>query len=126
MDVKPQIYKPINLTEKFSKFTEFWSPRIIAQMNNYHFKLVKFQGDFIWHSHPETDETFIVAQGEMRIDFRDGSVILKTGEMFVVPRGKEHKPYAKEECRIILVEPMGTVNTGDSTDNRKTAENQWI
>jgi mannose-6-phosphate isomerase-like protein (cupin superfamily) len=95
-------------------------------MNNYHFKLVKFQGNFIWHSHFETDETFIVAQGAMRIDFRDGSVILKTGEMFVVPRGKEHKPYAKEECRIILVEPMGTVNTGDSVPEEKTAEDRWI
>ncbi|UCF65893.1 MAG: cupin domain-containing protein [bacterium] len=95
-------------------------------MNDYHFKLVKFQGDFIWHSHPETDETFIVVQGELRIDFRDGAVILKSGELFVVPKGKEHKPCAKQECQIMLVEPIGTVNTGNSVSAERTAKDQWI
>ena len=126
MKLKSSSYHPINFHEKFSTFTEFWAPRIIAQMNDYHFKLVKFQGDFIWHNHPETDETFIVLQGEMKIDFRDGSVLLKSGEMFVVPKGKDHKPYAEKECWILLVEPIGTVNTGDTIPDRRTAPDRWI
>ena len=119
-------YSPINLAEKLDKFSEHWSPKIIAQMNNYHFKLVKFQGDFIWHSHADTDEVFIALDGEMSIEFRDGKVALKAGEMFVVPRGVEHKPFAKEECKIMLVEPAGTVNTGDAGGELTTEEDVWI
>jgi mannose-6-phosphate isomerase-like protein (cupin superfamily) len=119
-------YSPINLEEKLNKFSEHWSPKIIAQMNNYHFKLVKFQGDFVWHSHADTDEVFIALNGEMSIEFRDGKVALKAGEMFVVPRGVEHKPFAKEECKIMLVEPAGTINTGDAGGELTTEENVWI
>ena len=119
-------YSPVNLEEKLKKFSEHWSPKIIAQMNNYHFKLVKFQGDFIWHSHADTDEVFIALDGEMSIEFRDGKVALKAGEMFVVPRGVEHKPFAKEECKILLVEPAGTVNTGDAGGELTTEEDVWI
>jgi mannose-6-phosphate isomerase-like protein (cupin superfamily) len=119
-------YSPINLEEKLDKFSEHWSPKIIAQMNNYHFKLVKFQGDFVWHSHANTDEVFIALDGEMSIEFRDGKVALKAGEMFVVPRGVEHKPCAKEECKIMLVEPVGTINTGDAGGELTTEENVWI
>jgi mannose-6-phosphate isomerase-like protein (cupin superfamily) len=119
-------YSPINLEEKLDKFSEHWSPKIIAQMNNYHFKLVKFQGDFVWHSHADTDEVFIALDGEMSIEFRDGKVALKAGEMFVVPRGVEHKPFAKEECKIMLVEPAGTINTGDAGGELTTEENVWI
>jgi mannose-6-phosphate isomerase-like protein (cupin superfamily) len=119
-------YFAINFKEKLNKFSEHWSPKIVAQMNDYHFKLVKFQGDFVWHSHNDTDETFIVLEGEMTIDFRDGKVDLKAGEMFVVPKGVEHKPSAKMECRIMLVEPAGTINTGD-TCGELTAENDvWV
>ena len=107
-------YTPINLQEKLAKFSDHWSPKIIAQMNDYHFKLVKFKGDFVWHSHIDTDEVFIVLDGEMSIQFRDGRVDLKSGEMFVVPKGEEHKPLADKECKILLVEPAGTINTGDS------------
>jgi mannose-6-phosphate isomerase-like protein (cupin superfamily) len=95
-------YSAINLKEKLNKFSEHWSPKIIAQMNDYHFKLVKFQGDFVWHSHADTDEVFIVLDGAMRIDFRDGKVELRAGEMFVVPREVEHKPFAERECKIML------------------------
>ena len=119
-------YSPINLKEKLDKFSEHWSPKIIAQMNNYHFKLVKFQGDFVWHSHADTDEVFIALEGEMNIEFRDGNVALKAGELFVVPRGVEHKPFAKEECKIMLVEPVGTINTGDAEGELTTEENVWI
>jgi mannose-6-phosphate isomerase-like protein (cupin superfamily) len=119
-------YSPINLGDKLDKFSEHWSPKIIAQMNNYHFKLVKFQGDFVWHSHADTDEVFIALDGEMSIEFRDGKVALKAGEMFVVPRGMEHKPFAKEECKIMLVEPAGTINTGVTGGELTTKENVWI
>lgn len=119
-------YSAINLKEKLDKFSEQWSPKIVAQMNDYHFKLVKFQGDFVWHSHQETDETFIVLDGEMSIDFPDGKVDLSTGEMFVVPKGVEHKPFAERECKIMLVEPAGTVNTGDARGEMTAEENVWI
>lgn len=119
-------FKPINLREKLDKFTDHWSPKIIAQINNYHFKLVKFQGDFVWHRHDDTDEVFINLDGEMSIEFRDGRVDLKSGEMFVVPKGAEHKPFAEKECKIMLVEPAGTVNTGDAGGELTAEENVWI
>lgn len=119
-------HTPINLQNKFSQFSDHWSPKIIAQMNDYHFKLVKINGDFVWHSHDETDEVFIVHSGAMSIEFREGKLDLKAGEMFVVPKGVEHKPYAQEECRIILVEPAGTINTGDAGGEMTAEENVWI
>ena len=119
-------YPAINLTKKLDKFSEHWSLKIIAQMNDYHFKLVKFQGDFVWHSHADTDEAFIVIEGQMSIDFRDGRVDLKAGEMFVVPKGVEHKPFAERECKIMLIEPAGTVNTGDSGGEMTEKDNVWI
>ena len=119
-------YQSINLQEKLSKFSEQWSPKIIAQMNDYHFKVVKVQGEFVWHDHPETDEVFIVLKGQLEIQFRDGSVVLNEGEMFVVPKGVEHKPVAVEECHIMLVEPAGTVNTGDVVDEKTVPNDIWI
>ena len=119
-------YSAINFEEKFAKFSDHWSPRIIAQMNDYHLKLVRFQGDFVWHSHADTDETFIVLGGEMSIEFRDGRVDLRQGELFVVPRGVEHKPIAERECRIMLVEPAGTVNTGDAGGELTARDDVWI
>jgi len=116
---------PINLAEKFAQFSEQWAPKIIAQMNDYHFKIVKIEGDFVLHSHAETDEVFIVLDGELTIHLRDGDVTLRPGEMYVVPRGVEHKPEAKLECRMMLVEPAGTPNTGDAGGAR-TAEPSWI
>jgi mannose-6-phosphate isomerase-like protein (cupin superfamily) len=119
-------YIPINLREKLAKFSDHWSPRIIAQMNDYHFKLVKFQGEFIWHSHKDTDEVFIALEGEMFIEFRDGRVKLQAGEMFVVPKGMEHKPFAEKECKAMLVEPAGTVNTGDAGGDMTADDNVRI
>ncbi|MGD2246548.1 MAG: cupin domain-containing protein [Candidatus Aminicenantes bacterium] len=119
-------YEAINFTAKFARFSEHFSPKIIAQMNDTHFKLSKFQGSFIWHTHTDTDEVFIVLNGEMRIDFRDGKVDLKTGEMFVVPKGVEHKPFAEKECQIMLVEPAGTVNTGDEGGDLTAEDDVWI
>jgi mannose-6-phosphate isomerase-like protein (cupin superfamily) len=118
--------KPINLQEKFAKFSDHWSPKIIAQMNDYHFKLVKFQGEFVWHSHADTDEVFIVLDGEMSIEFRDGKVKLRTGELFVVPKRMEHRPSAEKDCKIMLVEPAGTINTGDAGGVLTAADNVWI
>ena|SRR6266545_4155794 len=119
-------YLPINLSEKLTLFSEHWSPKIIAQMNDYHFKIVKVQGEFIWHDHPETDELFLVLGGTLEIQFRDGNVMLSEGEMFVVPKGVEHKPVARSECHILLIEPAGTVNTGDVVSDRTAANDVWI
>jgi mannose-6-phosphate isomerase-like protein (cupin superfamily) len=116
----------INFNEKFAGFSEHWSPRIIAQMNDYHFKLVKLQGEFVWHSHAETDEVFIVLEGELTIAFRDGEVTLHPGEMVVVPHGVEHKPHAEHECKVLLVEPAGTVNTGDAGGEMTAPNDRWI
>jgi mannose-6-phosphate isomerase-like protein (cupin superfamily) len=119
-------YEAINFNEKLSKFSELWSPRIIARMNDYEFKLARIEGEFVWHKHDETDETFIVIDGEMRIEFRDGSVDLRAGEMFVVPRGVEHKPFAARECHIMIIEPAGTVNTGDAGGELTAKTDVWI
>lgn len=119
-------YAPINLAEKFRKFTDHWSPKIIARMNDYHVKLGKIQEEFIWHSHDNTDELFLVLEGEMKIELREGSVKLKAGEMFVVPKGAEHKPSAEKECHILMVELAGTRNTGSAGGERTTEDNVWI
>ncbi|GIN42207.1 MULTISPECIES: cupin domain-containing protein [Heyndrickxia] len=116
----------INIKNKLSKFNEYWSPKVISEMNDYQFKLAKLLGDFVWHSHNDTDEVFIVIEGEMKIEFRDGEVTLSKGEMYVVPKGVEHKPFAEKECQVMLVEPKGVVNTGDH-QVELTAENDvWI
>jgi mannose-6-phosphate isomerase-like protein (cupin superfamily) len=118
--------KPINFKEKFSKFSELWSPRVIAEMNDYQFKLAKIQGEFVWHDHQDTDEVFIVIEGSMSIEFRDGKVDLSEGELFVVPMGVEHKPFAEKECKLMFVEPRGVANTGDA-GGELTAENDvWV
>ena len=119
-------YQAINLQEKLDLFQDQWMPRVVAEMNDYQFKLVKIQGDFVWHDHPETDETFIVIEGTLRIDFRDGAVYLGPGEMFVVPKGVEHKPSADGEVKMMLIEPRGVLNTGHA-GGEMTAENDvWI
>lgn len=117
----------INFAEKFTRFTDQWQPRVIAEMNDYQFKLVRLQGDFIWHDHKDTDEAFLVLEGTLRIDFRDGAVSIGPGEMYVVPKGVEHKPYAEREVKLMLIEPRGVRNTGDDPANARTAPNDvWI
>ncbi len=119
-------YTAINLADKLALIRDHWSPRVVAELNDYQFKLVKVAGDFVWHDHPDTDEVFLVLAGELRIDFRDGAVSLSEGEMYVVPRGVEHKPFAERECHVLLVEPRGVVNTG-AAGGDKTADNDvWI
>ncbi|MCP8464459.1 cupin domain-containing protein [Pseudomonas sp. ZM23] len=118
--------QPINLQEKLARLDEAWQPRVIAEMNDYQFKVVKLDGDFVWHSHADTDETFIVLEGELRIDFRDGPVTLRAGEMYVVPRGVEHKPFAEREVKLMLIEPRGVVNTGDAGGERTAENDRWI
>lgn len=117
---------PINLREKLALFSDQWSPRVIAEMNDYQFKLAKLQGEFVWHDHPDTDEAFIVVHGEMEIGFRDGTVTLHVGEMYVVPRGVEHITRAKEECHVLIIEPRGVVNTGDAGGEKTAPNDVWI
>jgi len=118
--------KKVNLKEKFSKFSEYWSPKIIAEMNDYQFKVVKIKGEFIWHNHTDTDETFLVIEGEMIIKFKDNKVKLSKGEMYVVPKGVEHKPYAEKECKILVIEPKGVINTGDAEGDLTVNKETWI
>lgn len=126
MEIRKVTYSPLNFREKLTQFSDQWSPKVIASMNDYQFKLVKVQGDFVWHDHPDTDEVFIVLDGQMTIEFRDGTVELSAGEMYVVPKGVEHKPWARDECHMLLVEPQGVVNTGSIIAD-KTAQNDiWI
>ncbi|MEO3433914.1 cupin domain-containing protein [Inquilinus sp. CAU 1745] len=122
----PKTYSAINLEKKFDLFSEQWTPKVIAEMNDYQFKIARLEGDFVWHDHPDTDETFIVLGGELRIDFRDGHVLLKAGEMFVVPKGVEHKPYAEKEVRLMLIEPRGVLNTGNVGGDRTAQNDVWI
>ncbi|KXG85874.1 cupin domain-containing protein [Agrobacterium bohemicum] len=119
-------YQSVNFADKLSKITAFWQPRVIAEMNDYQFKIVRIEGDFIWHDHPETDETFIVLNGQLRIDFRDGTVSIGPGEMLVVPKGVEHKPYAEHEVHLLLIEPRGVLNTGHTGGDRTAQNDVWI
>ena len=117
----------INLGEKLSKFSEQWTPKVIAEMNDYQFKLVKIEGEFVWHEHLDTDEAFIVIEGSMRIDFDDGSSVeLDEGEMYVVPRGVRHRPCAESECKVMLVEPKGVVNTGGADSELTAPNDEWV
>ena len=120
------ISKKINFNEKYSKFNKFWSPRIIAEMNDYQFKLAKIKGEFVWHDHKHTDETFIVIKGEMTLKFRNSEVKLSEGEMYVVPKGVEHKPHAEKECHIMLIEPRGIINTGEIKNELTAVNDNWI
>lgn len=118
--------KTITLLDKIRQIDDFWQPRVVAEMNDYQFKVVKIVGDFIWHRHDDTDETFIVLDGRLRIDFRDRSIELLAGEMAVVPKGVDHKPYAESEVKLLLIEPRGVVNTGDITNERTVENDVWI
>ena len=119
-------HEAINFQAKLARFSDHWTPKVIAQMNDYQFKLVKIEGEFVWHRHVDTDEVFIVLDGHMRIDLRDGAVELGPGEMFVVPRGVEHKPSAVRECQLMLVEPRGVINTGDAGGPMTAPDEVWI
>ena len=117
---------PINLKEKLSQFTDHWAPRIITELNDYQVKLVKIQGEFVWHAHEHTDELFVVLEGEMDIVFRDRTITLTAGELYVVPKGVEHKPQAKAECHVLLLEPRGVINTGEAGGDKTAANDVWV
>lgn len=116
----------INLRSKFDLFTQQWAPRVIAQLNDYQFKLVRIQGEFLWHDHADTDEAFLVLDGRLRIDFDDDSVELGPLELYVVPKGRRHRPSASEEAKVLLIEPRGVVNTGDEGGPRTAENDVWI
>jgi mannose-6-phosphate isomerase-like protein (cupin superfamily) len=125
------VYTPINFAQKFGLFAEQWQPKVVAEMNDYQFKIVRLAGDFVWHDHQDTDETFIVLDGRLRIDFRDGpdqvgAVEVGPGEMFVVPKGVQHKPFAAQEVKLLLIEPRGVPNTGHEGGARTAPNDVWI
>ena len=117
---------PIDLLGKLGHIQEHWRPHVVAEMNNYQFKVVKIVGDFVWHTHQDTDEAFIVLEGVLRIDFRDRSMELQPGQMAVVPKGVEHKTFAAEEAKLLLIEPAGVQNTGDAETDRTAPDDVWI
>jgi mannose-6-phosphate isomerase-like protein (cupin superfamily) len=116
----------VNFAEKLSRIPEPWSPRVVAEMNDYQFKLVKLRGEFVWHRHAETDEVFIVVKGTMQVGFRDRDVTIREGEMFVVPRGIEHITRATGECHALIIEPRGIVNTGDAASGLTAENDVWV
>ncbi len=120
---EPQV---VNLKEKLARFQEHWSPRVVAEMNDIQFKVVKFEGEFVWHRHDDTDEAFLVIEGEMDIQFRDRTMTLRAGELFVVPRGVEHMTRAQSECHALILEPRGVVNTGDAGGALTAANDVWV
>lgn len=116
----------INFADKLSAIDTHWSPRVIAELNDYQFKLVKVRGEFVWHEHPDSDEAFVVLDGELTIRFRDGKVRLRPGEMYVVPKGTEHLPCAERECQVLLVEPRDVVNTGGAGGDKTAPNDVWV
>ncbi|MFM9871917.1 MAG: cupin domain-containing protein [Fimbriimonadaceae bacterium] len=116
----------VSLGDKLALFSERWSPRVVAEMNDYQFKLVKLKGEFVWHSHEDTDETFFVVSGEMRIELRDQVIEMREGDLFVVGKGVDHRPVADEECHVLLIEPRGVVNTGGVGGELTAANDVWI
>ena len=118
--------KKINLEEKFAMFNEHWTPKIITELNDYQIKIVKVEGDFVWHDHSETDEFFLVIEGTLFIEFEGETMELNAGELYVVPKGVQHRPYALEECKVMLIEPRGVVNTGEAESDLTASNDVWI
>jgi mannose-6-phosphate isomerase-like protein (cupin superfamily) len=117
---------PVNLRAKFAAFSEYWSPKIAGQVNDVHVKLAKLKGEFAWHAHEAEDELFLVVRGRLKIEFRDGERWLDEGEFLIVPRGVEHRPIADDEVHVVLIEPAGTLNTGNIRDRHTVDEPEWI
>ena len=118
--------KKINIKHKFSKISKYWSPKVLAEMNDYQVKIAKIKGEFIWHNHTETDEVFIIIEGSMKILLKGETIQLFEGDLYVVPKGIDHKPVAEKECKLMLVELKGTKNTGSETHKLTAEDNQWI
>ena len=118
--------KKVNLAEKFSLFDKYWAPHIVGELNGQYLKLAKFKGEFIWHTHENEDEMFLVLKGQLKIEFKDNSVSLKEGEFYIVPKGVEHKPIADEEAHVLLLEPKLTEQTGGLDDELLVEKQPWI
>ncbi len=116
----------VNLQDKFAKFEALWAPKVIAELNDYQIKVVKLAGEFVWHKHDHTDEMFLCVAGEMKIALRDATVMLTAGELYVVPRGTEHRPFAEGECHALIIEPRGVINTGDEQGNLTAPNDEWV
>ena len=116
----------IDIAACFSLFTKHWSPKVIAELNDYQIKLVKIQGEFVWHAHADTDELFLVLDGEMKIAFEDRVVSLSKGQLLIVPKGVQHKPLAEKECQVLLIEPRGVINTGEVVGSQTAPLDDWI
>jgi mannose-6-phosphate isomerase-like protein (cupin superfamily) len=116
----------VNLREKFARFEDHWSPKVVGELNGQHVKLVKLLGEFIWHKHDHEDELFLVVKGRFRMEFRDRHAWLEEGEFLIVPRGVEHRPVADEEAHVLLFEPTTTLNTGDVRDSKTVDVPEWI
>jgi mannose-6-phosphate isomerase-like protein (cupin superfamily) len=116
----------INLEKKFGRFTEYWKPKIIGELNDTYVKAVKFQGEFVWHHHENEDELFLVVKGTLRMRFRDRDVLVREGEFIIVPKGVEHLPVAEQECHVVLLEPKTTLNTGNVRNERTLPELERI
>ncbi|MGJ7548666.1 cupin domain-containing protein [Pseudomonas alloputida] len=126
-DLHPQhASQPVNLAQKAALIDQQWSPRVVAEMNDYQFKIVRIEGEFIWHSHPEKDEAFLVLEGTLRIDLPDGCVYVQPGELYVVPRGVEHRTAAQTETKLMMIEPRGILNTGHEGGERTAVNDVWI
>jgi mannose-6-phosphate isomerase-like protein (cupin superfamily) len=123
---RDQAMNKVNIREKLSLFDDHWNPRIIGELNGQHVKVVKFQGEFVWHKHDHEDELFLVLHGRFRMEFRERQVLLEQGEFLIVPRGVEHRPVAEDEVHVLLFEPVGTLNTGDLQDERTVEEPERI
>ncbi|AXO88726.1 cupin domain-containing protein [Pseudomonas sp. K1(2024)] len=122
----PYATQPVNLLQKIDLIDQQWSPRVVAQMNDYQFKVVRIEGEFIWHSHPETDEAFIVLEGILRIDLPERSVHVAAGELYVVPKGVKHRTAAEGEAKLMMIEPQGVLNTGQEGGERTALNDVWI
>ena len=118
--------KKINLEEKFAMINEHWTPKIITELNDYQIKIVKVEGDFVWHDHSDTDEFFLVIEGTLFIEFEEETMELNAGELYVVPKSVQHRPYALEECKLMLIEPRGVVNTGEAESDLTASNDVWI
>jgi len=116
------VIEKVNLTEKFGLFNDYWSPKIIGELNDFHVKLAKIKDEFVWHRHDEEDELFLVIKGRLRMKLRDRDIVVEEGELIIIPRGVEHLPVAQEETHILLFEPKSTLNTGNIQDERTVAD----
>ncbi len=124
--LRPDMIERVDIRQKLTLFQDHWAPRIVGELNGQHVKLVKFQGEFVWHKHDDADELFLVVRGRFRMEYRDRHVWLEEGQFLIVPRGVEHRPVAEEEVHVLLLGPAGTLNTGDARDERTVFDPQWI